>query len=168
MFGWLLIPALLLAAPQDSISSYWSRLSGLEQVAAVQAAAAEYAPGSVEQSLGLVRVFQITRSEKDGDAAERVLKKVLDDRERDPWLQFGLGEVLAIKSPRKFPLRASKYLLNALRLDSMHVPAAAALGRLALISREEELLVEAQRASERIVRHLPSAELLNNLAAIER
>jgi hypothetical protein len=113
-------------------------------------------------------VYQLTGDAKAGNAAENIFEKALEQSPNEAWLQFGYGESLALKNPKRFPLRAAKYLLAALRLDSLHIPAASALGRLALASREKELIAEAQTAAARITRQTPDNELLNLMAELAR
>ena len=163
----LLLTTLAQGVQQDSYASLWQRLSEAKDERVVRALAAEQ-PVGVPQAFGWLRVYQLTGDAKAGGAAENIFSKAVEQSPTDPWLQFGYGETLALKNPKRFPLRASKYLLEALRLDSLHVPAAAALGRLAILSREKELLAEAQTAAARITRHTPDSELLNLMAEMAR
>jgi predicted Zn-dependent protease len=153
--------------PQDSWASLWKRLSETKDVRVAQDIMAAQ-PVGAPQGFAWLRVYQLTGDPKAGSAAENIFEKALEQSPQDPWLQFGYGEALALKNPKRFPLRAAKYLLEALRLDSLHVPAAAALGRLALASREKELLADAQSAATRITRHTANPELLNLMAEIAR
>jgi len=160
------------AAPvgaQDSIASYWDRIAALNDVRAVRAHADE-APASSElyNGLALTRIYQLTQSEVDGKAAEEAVERLVKEQPRNAWVQFAYGQVLAIRNPRRFPMRAGSYLRQALALDSLHVPAAVALSRLALYSREEDLLRAAERAGSRIIRHGAHPELLNLLSEIAR
>src|SRR5688572_25126899 len=163
----LLLAALSQGAQQDTFASLWQRLSETKDERVVRELMAGQ-PVGVPQAFGWLRLYQLTGDAKTGGAAENIFAKAIEQAPADPWLQFGYGETLALKNTKRFPLRASKYLLEALRLDSLHVPAAAALGRLAIASREKELLAEARAAAERITRHTPESELLNLMAEIAR
>ncbi len=164
---WLTAVSIAPALPQDSIGTLWKRLSETNDVRVAERIMAEQ-PVGVPKGFGWLRIYQLTRDPKAGGAAENIFQDALEASPENPWLQFGYGEALALKNPKRFPLRASKYLIEALRLDSLHVPAAAALARLALASREKDLLAEAQSAATRITKVTPNAELLNLMTEIAR
>lgn len=164
----VLVAAMAFLPLQDSLGSFWNRLNETTDPATVRTLVLAGSASSRERGLALLRIYQLTQASADGAEAERTLAPQLEQHPGDPWLQFAYGEALAIKSPRDFPLRAAKYLLEALRLDTLHLPAAQALARLALASREKELLLEVRRAGERITRSRPNVELLNLLAEVAR
>jgi GWxTD domain-containing protein len=167
---WTLLVLTVLTAPvaarQDSTGAFWNRLNDLDDAEAVRQIIPQ--ESGLNQSLALLRVYQITRESRAGEAAENSIQKLISGAPKNPWLQFAYGEVLAVRSPRQFPLRASKYLLEALRLDEMHLPAVTALARLAIISRETTLLTEARRYGDRIAAETKDAELLTLLSEVAR
>ena len=164
----LLLVALATPVPaqQDPIGAFWNRLSDLDDAAAVREVVAHET--GLNQTLALLRVYQITRQSEAGNAAENSIQKQLSAEPRNAWLQFAYGEVLAVRNPRQFPLRASKYLLEALKLDAMHVPAATSLARLALVSRETTLLDQAIKIGERITAEVKHPELMTLLSEVAR
>ncbi|MEX2284270.1 MAG: GWxTD domain-containing protein [Gemmatimonadota bacterium] len=170
MYGRTLLLLIALASPaasqQDSVDAFWSRLIDLADATAVREVVAQET--GLNQSLALLRVYQITRESQAGSAAENSIQKQLSVEPRNAWLQFALGEVLAVRNARQFPLRASRYLLEALKLDAMHLPAATALARVALVSREATLLAEARRAGERIITERKNPELMTLLSEVAR
>ena len=112
----LLLAALAQGVQHDSPASLWKRMSETRDERVVREIMAEQ-PVGVPQAFGWLRVYQLTGDAKAGDAAENIFEKALEQSPTDPWLQFGYGEALALKNPKRFPLRASKYLLEALRLN---------------------------------------------------
>ena len=154
---------------QDPVGIYWERIAAMQSAAEVQATlTAEPQHSEIEIALAYARVFEISRAESDGAAAERLTSRLVEGNPNALWPNFAHGHVLAIKAPKKFPMRASKFLEKALDLDPMHIPSAASLAQLAVTSREKKLLEAAQESGNRIARVNRNPVLLTLLAEVAR
>ncbi len=178
----LLLPAVAVAQQhrfqqvRDSLSLV-SEVPGLRkrEVALRRGPQAREAATLMERGLVLLRLYELTGENEDGDEARKAFERMV---ERDPasgWAHFGLGLALVggpgvrVPSPggvldgfvlgqslaeiaRLDPRsRASRQFQRALELDPTLSPAAVELASLALISRNRDMLRKSEEALQRFV-----------------